>query len=169
MFTLTLRRLGLRPLNRVTMVGAVHDVQMGLLEQKSVFQFALTCTVLNCNKNRGQSDGSVGNDGIFIASPTVKDTMAQCFDKEQYTVRCLGSEAYAETLRDVLDEGSIVRVVGRLKTVETADGGKKRLFPCIIVEQGRAGGVTLLHAFRKQRNDWKLQNALDSLAASQAT
>ncbi|EAN88814.1 hypothetical protein, conserved [Trypanosoma cruzi] len=155
MFTSTWRSLAPRPLNRVTLLGAMHEVQRGFLGQSSVFQFTLTCLLFEPPK-RDQADKKP------IAtppSPTAKGGASQ-FVKEQYTVRCMGDEAYTEALNNTLEAGCIVRVIGRLKTFEVAEGGKKQLFPTILVEQGRWSHVALLHSLRRQRRDWQLQNAL---------
>ncbi|ESL05704.1 hypothetical protein TRSC58_04181 [Trypanosoma rangeli SC58] len=148
MFVSTLRLLLPRPLNRVTLVGALHDVHTGFLDQTSVYQFTLTCSLLEPQNKVGRA--------------AAKNTVAPApqLVKEHYTVRCLGDEAYTEALKSTLEEGSVVRVIGRLKTFEVAEGGKKQLFPTILVEQGRWSVVALLHSPRKQRRDWQLQAAL---------
>ncbi|CBH13075.1 conserved hypothetical protein, conserved [Trypanosoma brucei gambiense DAL972] len=166
MFSSTFRRLAIRPLNRVTMVGAMHDIQVGFLDRCSVFQFTLTCTVLDFQKvaePQPKSPGSLPS-STRTAPNANGEEVEKHINKEQYTVRCLGSEAYTEALKNYLDDGCIVRVIGRLKTTEVVDAGKKQPFPCIIVEQGRWSTVSLVHSLRKQRRDWQLQNILTSVA-----
>ncbi|KAF8289229.1 RNA-editing complex protein [Trypanosoma cruzi] len=155
MFTSTWRSLAPRPLNRVTLLGAMHDVQRGFLGQSSVFQFTLTCLLFEPPKREQAEKKPIATP----PSPTAKGGTSQ-FVKEQYTVRCMGDEAYTEALNNTLEAGCIVRVIGRLKTFEVTEGGKKQLFPTILVEQGRWSHVALLHSLRRQRRDWQLQNAL---------
>nr|CCC91818.1 conserved hypothetical protein [Trypanosoma congolense IL3000] len=156
----TLKCFAIRPVNRVTLVGAVHDIQTGFLERHSVFQFTLTCSLLDFQK---ASAVQVKSTAPKTASAVGED-VDKYVSKEQYAVRCLGSESYTDALKGFLEECCIVRVVGRLKTIEASDGGKKQRFPCIIVEQGRWSSVSLLHSSRNQKRDWQLQNLLLSTA-----
>ncbi|KEG08821.1 RNA-editing complex protein [Trypanosoma grayi] len=161
MFFSTLKRMPIRPLNRVTLLGALHDVQTGFLDQSSVFQFVLTCSFLDLQAATDAKKPAAVNPSVSVAlGVAAGEQQKQQAAKEQYTVRCLGDEAYTDALRGALEEGCIVQVVGRLKTIETMDGSKKQLFPFIIVEQGRWSNVSLIHSPRKQRRDWQLQSAL---------
>ncbi|KAH9599902.1 hypothetical protein LSM04_001758 [Trypanosoma melophagium] len=160
MFFPTLKCLLIRPLNRVTLVGALHDVHTGFLGQSSVFQFTLTCTLLDLNTPGTTTTTKSSQQLSTVGTGTGTSTGGGQLVKEQYTVRCLGNEAYTDALTNLLDDGCIVQVIGRLKTSEVMDGSKRQMFPCVFVEQGRWSSISLLHSIRKQRRDWQLQKAL---------
>ncbi|ORC86628.1 RNA-editing complex protein [Trypanosoma theileri] len=171
MFFPTLKCLLIRPLNRVTLVGALHDVHTGFLGQTSVFQFTLTCTFLDLKTSdsitTSNSTTTTKSSQLLSTLGTGTSTGGEQIVKEQYTVRCLGDEAYTDALKNVLDDGSIVQVIGRLKTSEVMDGSKRQMFPCVLVEQGRWSSVSLLYSIRKQRRDWQLQKALEEASAAE--
>jgi hypothetical protein len=120
------------PLNSVHLVGVVHDIQQGFVQEDPVTQFQLTCTLT-------ARDDS--------AEPALQAASGSGIEKEHITVRCFGS-SLAQDVRAAINDGCVVAVNGQLRTNPQPDptaSNRVFYFPFVQVNSARGGTVTVLH------------------------
>jgi hypothetical protein len=110
-------------INNVTLVGVVHDIQLGYVYETRVCQFVITTTSID----------------------TTNPAQDCVVEKDHHTIRCFG-ESFAEEMHSRLKEGAVVCTSGRLRLNPQLEQscGKHFYFPYVHVEPP-FGSVSVVH------------------------
>lgn len=117
-----------KSINNVTLVGVVHDIQVGFVFDDAVTQFTLTTTSLD----------------------TTNPTQECVIEKDHHTIRCYG-DAFSSEVKNKLKDGNIVCVNGRLRLNPQLESGSNKhfYFPFVHVQPPH-GQVSVVHSDRRK-------------------
>jgi hypothetical protein len=130
------------PVNSVTLVGVVHDIQQGYLVNDPVTQFSITTLLANVGDDAAPEE-------YRLAPKSQASLSGMARAKESYTVRCVGQDA-AAAASAAIHQGCVAEVEGQLVLNSGLDSvsGKQQFFPYVKVKAGR-GSVRMLHGKKR--------------------
>jgi hypothetical protein len=133
------RALLLAPyINRASIVGVVYEPQLGYIGNDTVFQCTVVCNLIDPQKLPTSEQGKEG------AVPLAR--RSSHLVKQQYIVRCFGSDEYASELRKQIAPGCFVKVEGVLRLNRAGN----QPHPYIHIRRPR-GNVTILGSLGQHR------------------